>query len=289
MSHFTVLVVTDAPDHDVIEAALDPFNEADHFVAVDCTKEVVDAYANPTVDRELYPTIQSFGTRWFGYEVINYDDGPRFNYNGNPKAKWDWWVIGGRWQGSLQAKAGAKTYQGEGGVFHNVQGIALKNVDQVLKRDLDIDGMLNERRADTRAWFDRLISKIKGPNPEGTLEDAIHTKDRLFEEWKALAEPRAHFLDWMKAHSQWSRVAPIEGLSWDLPALRPEQTLQNYIDELTPLNTYAMLINGEWYQKGEMGWFGISSNENPDWKSSFKELFDNIPDDKWLTVVDCHI
>lgn len=58
--------------------------------------------------------------------------------------------------------------------------------------------------------------------------------------------------------------------------------------------TYAVVMpDGTWYQKGQMGWFGCSS-ETPDasfeWDMRFKENFIDKADPEWiLTIVDCHI
>jgi len=55
--------------------------------------------------------------------------------------------------------------------------------------------------------------------------------------------------------------------------------------------TFAVLKDGIWYERGEMGWFGCVGNEKEDcsWKDEFMKLFDAIGDDELLTVVDCHI
>ena len=53
--------------------------------------------------------------------------------------------------------------------------------------------------------------------------------------------------------------------------------------------TYAILKDGEWMQKGEMGRFGCDSNVNGDWETQWFEIFNAIPDDHWIVVVDCHI
>jgi len=53
--------------------------------------------------------------------------------------------------------------------------------------------------------------------------------------------------------------------------------------------TYAVLREGKWYARGEMGWWGISSDEKDDWDEKFFEMLNEIPEDTLLTVVDCHI
>ena len=51
--------------------------------------------------------------------------------------------------------------------------------------------------------------------------------------------------------------------------------------------------DGEWHERGEMGWFGMSdesAGQAADWDASFFSRFlkDEDPD-TWLATVDCHI
>lgn len=51
--------------------------------------------------------------------------------------------------------------------------------------------------------------------------------------------------------------------------------------------------DGVWHEKGEMGWFGMSSEtpeESKDWDDHYYERFIKTADPEWiLTIVDCHI
>lgn len=66
-------------------------------------------------------------------------------------------------------------------------------------------------------------------------------------------------------------------------------TKKTYIEKNLKFSTYAVLKDGKWYEKGEMGWFGISLNENEDWTNEFNKLIESLPEDTLLTLVDCHI
>jgi hypothetical protein len=53
---------------------------------------------------------------------------------------------------------------------------------------------------------------------------------------------------------------------------------------------FARLMNGEWIEKGDMGWWGIVSDENEDWYNGVSQkLIDDIPDDYYMTIVYTHI
>lgn len=76
-----------------------------------------------------------------------------------------------------------------------------------------------------------------------------------------------------------------------LYGLKKDDTIQTYVDRgMTPV-TFAVIKNGEWYQKGDMGWWGITTNEKDpaDWDAEFQKLIDSVDDDTLLSVYDCHI
>lgn len=55
---------------------------------------------------------------------------------------------------------------------------------------------------------------------------------------------------------------------------------------------YAFVTtDGEWVERGKMGWFGISSNEmnEDEWDAKFREYLKTLDKDIILTLVDCHI
>lgn len=63
-------------------------------------------------------------------------------------------------------------------------------------------------------------------------------------------------------------------------------------DLVKPLpTTFAILKNGEWYERGEMGWFGQASNEisEDEWEAKTNELLSSLPDNTLITLIDCHI
>lgn len=67
-----------------------------------------------------------------------------------------------------------------------------------------------------------------------------------------------------------------------------------YAKSTSEFSTFAVVTpDGEWHEKGRMGWFACSS-ETPDeakaWNASYKEKFIDGADPDWiLTMVDCHI
>ena len=86
--------------------------------------------------------------------------------------------------------------------------------------------------------------------------------------------------DWYQIGGRWRNTIPgDEAKMSDIPIEK--------ID--TP---YAFVTtDGEWVERGKMGWFGISSNEmnEDEWDAKFKEYLKTLDKDIILTQVDCHI
>jgi hypothetical protein len=55
--------------------------------------------------------------------------------------------------------------------------------------------------------------------------------------------------------------------------------------------TFAVVKDGQWYERGEMCMFAFVHNEmdQAEWNRQFHKMIDSLPDDAMLTVVDCHI
>ena len=49
--------------------------------------------------------------------------------------------------------------------------------------------------------------------------------------------------------------------------------------------------DGKWYERGEMGWWAVVTNEksSDDWDTEFYKMVEKLDDDVVVTLVDCHI
>ena len=71
-------------------------------------------------------------------------------------------------------------------------------------------------------------------------------------------------------------------------------TEEDYKNDFTSFYTYAVVTpDGEWYEPGKMGWWGISSatsEEEAEFEKQYEERFLKTANPEWtLTIVDCHI
>lgn len=71
-------------------------------------------------------------------------------------------------------------------------------------------------------------------------------------------------------------------------------TEEEYKKSFTQFFTYAVLTpNGQWYEPGTVGWWGISSatpEQEAKFEKNYEEKFIKTANPEWkLTIVDCHI
>ena len=71
--------------------------------------------------------------------------------------------------------------------------------------------------------------------------------------------------------------------------IKDNETKEEYVTKHSKFSTFALLKDGEWYAKGEMGWWAAVADEKEDWQDELTKLISELPEDTLLTVVDCHI
>jgi hypothetical protein len=221
------------------------------------------------IDEQLAP----FNEQDPDYMTETENEGEDDEYKYNPDAKWDWYEIGGRWSETLLSKSG-------------------QYVDQLPKSDLDL--LATQAQARDRAYklFDAYAQAFAGkeiPKWDDTVQQAhglidaartaytnhpvVKAINELDESYRQLAAP--YLLPWGQCLHELFHGGDREAMA-DAAAF-------------TAGVPYAVLKDGEWYEKGSMGWFGVSTNEDADWAKKFHELLAATDDDALLTVVDCHI
>lgn len=105
--------------------------------------------------------------------------------------------------------------------------------------------------------------------------------------------------DWYSLGGRWSGMiklkegaSGIEGRSGVFDnETGIDQAKKGDIANFDELTTFAVLKDGKWYEKGEMGWWAIVSNqkEEDQWANELKKLVEALPDDTLISIYDCHI
>lgn len=205
----------------------------------------------------------------------------------NPNRRWDWWVIGGRWGGFFLLKRDSedRPILGRPSSF-GTRGHAIDNrtTDQARKSEIDWEMMSARARQEALASYDQFLEEVaKEPSRFG-MHDFIYgikLKPEIQAEWDAMfANGKRPTDEERKAFGKARTVEDLES--------REEHANRRALRSGT---TYAVVQNGEWYERGKMGWWGMASNEEDEdsWDKKYWEMIESLPDDVQLTVVDCHI
>lgn len=303
MSHFTVMVIGNNP-----ESQLEPFDEqirVDEYqvclISDESKKDFMETYQNYEPKRtytkltkkelkhnkslsfdELY---KLYGEDWNGNSWRKNDDGQWAEFSTyNPKSKWDWYSLGGRWSGEvIKLKPGRKGSVGESGAFNNKVGI-----DAALKGDINFEKIKNEAKKEARKHYKKVLDLFGGTIP--TLE---HT-------WKSLLEDEKYStLSYDEKRKIYNDQEPvkvqnknIDILGWNFNFDNFRCTEDEYAEKAENRGlTFAVLKNGKWYERGKMGWWSIVINEKEEneWNKTFYDILNDVPDDTLISIYDCHI
>lgn len=52
---------------------------------------------------------------------------------------------------------------------------------------------------------------------------------------------------------------------------------------------FCLVVDGEWVERANMGWWGMTSNEKDNWNEVFHDILSRLPEDSEVTLMDFHI
>ncbi|HDR9199324.1 TPA: hypothetical protein QDB48_000595 [Burkholderia vietnamiensis] len=277
-----------------------PDPDAPSFAPGRRTRFVPPGYELVEVPAAQVRTFADWLAGWYGMALVPFGEAPdtesthKFGYimldeagnvtkaikRTNPRKQWDWWVVGGRWSGFLKLKDGATGARGRPGLMGACSHDGPGRADVARKGDVDFGGMRDAAGDKAAERWDKAAEIHRG---------------RTWEPWLVVG-PRTGYNDVARELYHGQTVVQELRKVFDNPF--------HGIDEyLTPRNEYiqaareaavapyAIVKDGQWLAKGEMGWFGISTDHGSEseWNGKVNELLDGLPDDTIITVVDCHI
>jgi hypothetical protein len=315
MSHFTVLVIGDNP-----EKQLQPYHEYEctgvddeYVIDVDMTDEINEwlqeelfvgkkgdvydyEYDEQRAKEHLMRVKKMTRQEYFGLTESNIDEeikdyhgyekrGDKWIRHTNPNKKWDWYQLGGRWAGFFKMKhAEVEAVVGE----ESFMGSAAREgyADQLLKKDIDFEAMRAE--AVNKAEQNYLLAmSVFGDTPvnetwdsirEANKDDIENARNIYWAQPRCVAwQERQREKDWPFGYSS----------SPDDFRITKEEYLKKASDGAVA--TFAVVKNGQWYERGSMGWWACVSDEKDNWNEEFAKLLDSVSDDTLLSVYDCHI
>lgn len=221
----------------------------------------------------LYPNVDAYAEEHHGYtgrDSVTH----RYGYWENPNAKWDWYEVGGRWSGFFKLKPN---------VIGRPGFIALSTkpgyADSVRLCDIDIEGMrkaAEEEAAQRYDAFHRIVAGRLVPQ----FSDVLNAHQGQADAAREAYWSHPVIQDLTRANE----FSGFEGFK-----VTREEYMQRAAN--ATLAPHALLLNGSWHQRGQMGWFGVVSDkvENETWYEKLAELLMALPPETLLTAVDCHI
>lgn len=236
--------------------------------------------------KELYDTFEEFCTKHHGYNERDLEMG-KYGYWENPNAKWDWYQVGGRWAGFFKIKPGSLGIRSDSRdiswIFDNKDPYKgdIRRMDSAKMGDIDWETMHLENREEAeQTWKEWEAYKEDFGNDGTDFETAF----KKFKEDKRNASSDINTVE------EFKQMRLNSDGHWRF-GVRSGETKEAFIARREIPTTFAIIKNGEWYERGEMGWWGVVSDEKPckDWQETFAELLEDVDSETLLTVVDCHI
>ena len=217
----------------------------------------------------------------------------------NPNAKWDWYQEGGRWSGLLKLKPILCLTSNNAFNTLGFNQNEFLNFVNWYKTDKDKFNLIIDKYKEVKQKIiEEVKSYINMMDGDAKRVDSAKVKNIDFS---------MDVNEYNKSIRFWELV--VEGVTpkdekeediikWNF--YKPEyytnryENKEQYAKLSAEFGTYAVITpDGKWHSKGDMGWWGCSSEsaeEANNWSVSFKEKFIDDADPEWtLTVVDCHI
>jgi len=223
---------------------------------------------------QYFKTYDDYMRDYHGYQYD--EDQEAYGYYTNPNAQWDWYQVGGRWPFCFLVRDDCQSaIIGERGWSWKQEDFeaARKGPEGYIwvagakKCDIEWD-LMKQLGTEKQAKLFRLCEKwaVDGERPEA-FDSLYVLTDKGVENWG----------DILYVHD--------ETLEANFKRFGCDQ------DKKYAYTTYAYLDEGRWLSQGDMGWFGISSNEMEPatWQDMVEQFIDKVPDDYLLVSVDCHI
>lgn len=294
MSHFVVFVISDTDNMTEVERLLQPYHEYEctgindeYVVWVDHHDEVLKSWETLTASglehMKEYKDVDDYAKKYYGYNKRN----GRYGALTNPNPKWDWYVVGGRWSGFLPKPADGDYRKGEPGLMGSQADP--EGCDQARKGSINWEDRLGPARESAAAEYDKITGIIAGRVvlPWSHFRERADKREITYDQARAEYNGQPVIQDIEKAHAD----DPFYMMGFEpeeFSQTRDDFIANKALDSITP---WAIVTPEHgWVEKSEMGWWGLYDREgSKDWQGRFGEVWATIPDDKYITVVDCHI
>lgn len=263
--HFSVFVTSEVePTKEIIAELLAPYDEN---ISVDPYWVEEDFIPDSTKDMTVEERYEYFQSDFIDDDHYKLEDGIIYRSTTyNPLSKWDWWEIGGRWEGTLLHNNGQRC-------------------NSLQRKDLDGRTSFKEAALDIRkdwdAW-EAVLAEVNPPLiPKGIEHFPNHSPryDGDHYDYEAyFNQPfyEALNLRYRKLRGEFTSIGSHLGrtLEEDLADARKD-----------PYFGYALLHEGRWLEQS----YRLTNPQNQEIRDQMYKIVYSLPSETWITIVDIHI
>lgn len=272
--------------------------------------KVPEGFVAEEVNTKDHKSFQEWASGYYGRKVVPHggtidrDEDHKYGYiqlaedgtvakvidRTNPRKRWDWYVLGGRFSQRLKLLPGHGGQTGEPGVgalmhperYPRKEGYA----DVAQKQAIDWHGMAADAEREGRALYRKwhsIVAPHEMPQSWEHMREVVH-KGNIEAARKAYHDQPA-----IKA------LNASEEFKWWWGDLVGEFTQgeENYAElcRLRSIPGLAFVKDSQWFEQGTMGWWGVVHDETDEreWKRRIQALLDATPPDTLISIYDCHI
>lgn len=203
--------------------------------------------------KELYPTLDDFIQEYAGYHRD--PETGKYGYWENPNRKWDYWRVGGRWRGFINANTGTL---GPLSWEHTLNG---------------------EEHLDQPCFFDS--AQLKDCN--FSIDPAIYNHALRFWEINVEGKPLEEGEKSKDFFCHWSPQYYTERY--------PNK--EAYAKHKASFSTWALVTpDGKWYEQGSMGFWACNDASQESiltYTDFFEKTLKETDPEYYITILDCHI
>ena len=289
MSHFTTFVITKTNSKEELVRLMLPYHEyectgiTDYCIHVDKSEDAIKEYND---HKEDY-TPEEFVDSWYGvneseiyeeepsekpqdsYAIIKDGEIKKVYDFTNPNHKWDYYI-------PYAWKA-----------WNYIDGVKDEDETKTIKKSqFNIDQFM----ADKRDYFSGLYNKLKPYFTEDFISweqarkenpENIDKAREIYNNQESIKKMDKEIGSTEMFHIRWSITVD------DIASMTEEEFVQNNLSTAAPF--WAMVLpTGEWIEKGNMGWWAVSWDEDENFNKTWTEVWKTIPADYYIWRCDCH-
>lgn len=265
MSHVSVYVTfSTRPSEADLHKALMPFHEyesdgiKEYIEKIDITDEVIEEYNKFAKNKMTFDeyAISEYNDGCFKI----YENGKVYKYT-NPNAKWNSYIVGGAFRNLV------KSYMAT-----DIDKFNADNGSNLCFKKKDISMAVTDVKKKIAAKIESLIDECcdSGHN----WYDVLAFYDRKLAEYSANSS-KDYDID--KYMFETITGGDLHCIVNNCITITEDELILRY---MTPI-TRAILYNGKWYEN-----YDISFRE---WHEEFAKIWNSIPDEYWIVLVDCRI